>query len=133
MKKSYSDVIKETSEFYEKDPKNLRSITKCPEYAITECLYLGPNGNRCAFSRVCENTERVNEILRNSEDSMASVVLTKHGFDILKEEYRHLKNTLFWDDIQCLHDKDFFWDLQKNKLSKAGLSNLEQLYKLYGY
>lgn len=110
--KTYLDVLNETVEFYSKDT-NRRSIS-----VDNKCLYNGPEGRKCAFSRCCLNANF-------HEGVNAGFNLESLGFDILKPEYSHLLNSTFWNDLQSLHDLCKYWD--KDGLTELGKSRLETI------
>lgn len=124
MKKTYTDVIKETAEFYGADPKGRRSISPAKDLQGNpgHCMYVGPGGRRCAFARCVAPGQEAE--LAMHEGSPARCALSggcASEYAIrLAPEYEHLVTAYFWDELQTLHDTAGFWDLEKGGLSHAG-------------
>ena len=90
---------------------------------IQGCVYNGQNGEHCAFALMCEQPESL------PEGRCASACLS-HGV-ILKPQFVGFKDT-FYDDIQLLHDRDYFWiSLKGEGLSAVGLEHVATLKKQY--
>ena len=117
--KTYLDVIEETVAFYTEDV-NRRSFDENNDM----CMYNGPDGKQCAFARCA------NEIDNYYEGQTASSVISAKGFGILKPEYRHLTNKLFWYDLQNFHDdKANFNDTGLTDDGELVVENLINKYK----
>ena len=121
--KTYVDVIKETIKYYSDDPENKRSLKI--NSGMSSCLYNGPDGKQCAFSRCAKSIPDHYDKL----GKFASEVLKKEGINILKEEYRHLNNFGFWNELQHLHDDCNNWI--DNGLSEVGKSHANSLIEKY--
>ena len=86
-----------------------------------DCLYNGPNGEHCAFALMCEHPELLTE-------GQATKYCLMDGA-VLKPEFSGFKDT-FYDDIQLLHDRDYFWiSLKGEGLSDKGLKHVATLKK----
>jgi hypothetical protein len=123
--KTYIDVINETVEFYVADPVNRRSLSNDPDDEIHSngCLYNGPDGKQCAFARCA------NRIDKKYEGLSAYKILDAEGINILKDEKQHLDNTYFWEELQNLHDNDFYWN--ESGLSTDGQEYVKELLEKY--
>ena len=126
--KTKSEIINETAAFYNSKNRSV-VVTIDEEYRgeDTECRYFGPNGERCALSRCCLETEEVINFLTESENMSADIVLETAESDeieILKEEYRGHGGE-FWCDLQCFHDNSHNWD--ENGLTEYGVKREEYL------
>jgi len=76
------------------------------------CQYL-VDGKMCAFGLWLEDPGCFNYWVA------AYSLLLKHGQFILKEEVRHIKNIVFWNSLQNLHDADENWG-PDNALTREG-------------
>ena len=113
-------IVEETIEYYR---THSRSIN--PFSAQTECLYNGPNGERCAFSRCCIE----NAVSKLTENKSAALIIDFHGDEILLPQYRG-HNPLFWADLQSLHDINIYWVPNKyggNDLTIVGSKRVERI------
>jgi hypothetical protein len=118
MRKTKKEIIDETAAFY-----NLtnRSVER------KNCKYNGPDGNKCAFARVCSDQGLKLLIEGNrAEPNLLSFSEKK----LLKPEYlgnnhgQGLSN--FWNEIQALHDEESNWT--ETGLSEKGESVVEKLH-----
>lgn len=91
-KKTYHQVIDETVEYYLNNPRSVG--------VDGLCLYNGPNGEKCAFSRCCEPDSQFNEGWPASSSG---------HMNNLRAEYKHLNIPDFWNSLQELHDKEEYW------------------------
>ena len=101
MPKSMLEILDETVAFY--NSKN-RSVVQREEDVI--CLYKGPDGKKCAFSRCC--TEEAADSL--VEDNSADYFERGGSLDYLLQEEYQGHPTAFWMKIQQLHDLPVNWD-----------------------
>ena len=92
------EIIDETVEYYQNNPRSKDD---------NRCLYNGPNGEKCAFSRCCTPDSKFKE----GRGSGLQVEV------ILLPQYEG-QSKLFWNEIQNLHDTDNYWD--GNTLTKLG-------------
>jgi hypothetical protein len=118
--KTKTEILLETSLAYN---SNTLSVTEGGE-----CVYLGKNGTRCAFSRCCKNDEKTNSILAGVQRWTAGKVLEKFGEEVLEEEYRG-HSPEFWRNVQFFHDCLINWD--ENGISAEGKKCLEELLYVY--
>ncbi len=119
--KSKLEIIEETAKAYTSEN---RSITDG-----NRCVYLGPEGKRCAFSRCCKDDPRTFEILLNNQRTSAADLLEGYDEkDLLKPEYRGY-NKGFWSRIQTFHDCEENWN--ENGLSETGECIKESLLNIY--
>jgi hypothetical protein len=105
-------IIDKTVEFYSNNPRSL-SINS------SQCLYNGPNGEKCAFSRCCTEDSSFNE----GESSNL-----QDGANLLPQ-YSHIPyHDQFWMDLQEFHDTEANWD---KGLTDTGLNRLNKLKEKY--
>lgn len=116
--KTKLEVINETVEYYSQDVS--RRAIRPDGYS---CSYYTESGNMCGVGRCLEDP-----IAFKHSYSNASYLLDLYGFQILKEEYR-IMDTLFWRDIQILHDYTPNWT--KEGLSEIGKQRWEELKQKY--
>lgn len=117
-KKTKIQILQETYDYYTADPNNRRSIDE------VSCLYKGPDGKKCAFTRCCNEEDVENGLL------LESTAVNLATLDYLKEEYIG-HNINFWRDIQRFHDKGLFWNQQSNTISSIGQRQYERLLEKY--
>lgn len=117
--KTKLEIIEETANYYN---SNNRSTT--PQGG---CCYLSDDGNMCAVGRCLENPEEIQE--GSFAGSFAEKLLDRLGDDILKEEYQG-HDKLFWNELQRLHDKEYYWD--EHGLTGEGRKYYEALKQKYG-
>lgn len=102
--KTTIEIIDETIEFYNKNPRSTSSLG---------CLYYNlKTKTKCAFSRCC--TEEGIKVLKLHEFRGLG------HFDIesiIKEEYKK-HELMFWVNLQKLHDIDKNWN--DNELTEEG-------------
>jgi hypothetical protein len=117
--KTKLDIIKETFDYYNEDPSRRAKVNG-------RCEYLNSEGNMCAFGR-CEINPPISET-GNSDavDNRFSHEEEMNG--ALKEEYRG-HSMEFWEELQDLHDSDFYW--LEDKASEAGQSLYRSLVAKY--
>jgi hypothetical protein len=95
MKLTKHQIIDETVKYYSNNPRSIGSDSTC--------VYNGPNGEKCAFSRCCTD---------NSEFKEGSGANTQNKA-VLLPQYAHYpieKNEYFWRRLQELHDVERYWD-----------------------
>lgn len=144
-KLTYSDVLKETVEYYSEDPQR-----RAKDHTGT-CSYKTKEGKMCAVGRCIVHPELFQEAGAGDYDSLLGYIpnkdteitlktiyekLNEQTIEenaisiILKDEYKHLRDNDFWANLQWLHDLDDHWD--SKGLSKKGedyLKTLEELCK----
>lgn len=106
------EIIEETTAYYSEDTSR-RSIEN------DMCLYFGPNGKRCAFSRYVEPGKE--EELAKCENKLAE--------DISHFAKYHKEDGIFWYDLQRFHDISNNWC--DKGLTETGKSKLEELREKY--
>lgn len=109
------EIVLETIEHYRTHP---RSVDREAE----TCLYISPNGERCAYSRCCTPESRFHEGVGCYEQPDAA----------LKPEYK-MHSTRFWMALQRLHDKDMNWtpnDCGGQDLSEEGRVYVKLTFKM---
>lgn len=116
--KTKKEIIDETVEFYKNNP---RSVVY-DEFGDHKCKYLGPKGERCAFSRCCI------ESFKDFQEGKNVLAQLGKCIQILKEEYR-IDDIHFWVNIQMIHDAEPYWN--KRNLTKRGEHFVSLLHKKY--
>lgn len=91
------EIVLETIEHYRTHPRSLKLRSDC---SVVECVYEGPNGERCAFSRCCTEDSVFHEGRYCAHQPGASLKYKYHG---------HPWD--FWIFIQELHDRSGNWQL----------------------
>jgi len=114
------EIINETVAFYSADTTR-RSIGVYKEYG-SACLYAGPDGKKCAYSRCWK--EGVYDPTFESETA-----ITLGNPDELVEERYKGHSAQFWSSIQRLHDKEENWIT--NGLSEEGESCVRYLLEKF--
>lgn len=112
------EIIDETVEYYSNNPRSIN------DYKI--CTYHGENGEKCAFSRLCEDDVDFSLFEGRACDYIFKV--NPNFMENLKEEYRY-KDLNFYRDLQRLHDNESYW--KGSNLSEDGESFVEQLKETY--
>ncbi len=123
-----TDVINEVVEFYGKDPKNRRSIA-IRENGSESCKYKGENNKCCAFARYVNDESKTLLV----EGKNSGTMIDELGYDILKDNVKHIQDRDFWYDIQQLHDSKICWDFKNNGLSEDGNYQINKLLDKYNY
>lgn len=116
--KTKIEIIDETVEFYSKNPRSLDENGAC--------VYNGPGGCLCAFSRVVKPEMR-NELVEGND---AGSLLSRLGCQILLDDYR-IVNPNFWRKIQFLHDNPDHWNGTFTGLSESGEVYVAELKQKY--
>jgi hypothetical protein len=116
-------IIEETAAYYSEDVS--RRSTSINEAGNDVCLYNHPNGNKCAFSRCCEDDVDFSLL----EGEGAGTVLESCSINILKSEYSKVIAPLFWKELQAFHDSPYKWDSEG--LTKRGVEIKENLINKY--
>lgn len=120
MKKTCAEIIDETIEFYQKNPRSISKTTR-------DCLYNGPNGAKCAFSRLLEDSEGLWEG-RNAYQTM-------HTNPNLKFKLGYEgKSSEFYTALQKLHDLSDYWSTDEqgnNILTSKGRQAVQEVKELF--
>lgn len=113
--KSELEVLVETINYYTIEG-NSRSV----DFENEVCVYNGPNGSKCAFSRVAKDDFDFSDY----EDKAASEVLNSvNTKSVLKPEYQHLTDVSFWNSLQRVHDTNL--DAKSYKTFNTWYNNLK--------
>lgn len=141
MKKiTYSDLLKETVEYYSEDPEGRRGMNG------GMCSYKTEDGKMCAVGRCIIHPELFQEAGAGDFDNLLQYIpdydfedlaekdIENLGDDhegniskILKPEYKHLTDLQFWSTLQSLHDYCNFWN--KKGLTEEGIIEVKKLEK----
>ena len=92
--KTARQIVLEAAAFY---------TSKNRSFDADGCLYVGPKGTRCAFSRCCHNNGM--DRLKAVEGSPVPIEYES----LLLPEYQG-QNRSFWETLQSLHDSADCWD-----------------------
>lgn len=107
---TFSELVDETVEHYTTNPRS-RS-------GMGPCAYVGPNGERCAAARLCDESltdfAQMDNVY-NPEWSCVSHLAT------LKPEYAHFTTEQI-QDLQQLHDCDYNWLKPDGERGTEGLT-----------
>jgi hypothetical protein len=133
--KTLIEIIDETVEVYSDVSKRALQTIIVFREASVKCRYKAESGNLCAFSRALTE-EGVELVLNYFEGDSASTIIrgnkNKFNASMFKEEYRaHADNSVFWDAIQALHDKEENWNIEQGGLSEIGKQYVETLKDQY--
>lgn len=115
-------IIDETVEYYSTHD---RAIT-----GTGRCQYKTQDGKLCAHSRCLTDRarEKVIELNLNMGASAHSVLRHCGGDRIHQMKYRG-HNTLFWSDVQNLHDTDDYWN--GRELTLKGKDYVKRIKAVY--
>jgi len=105
-------LLRETRDYY---LKHNRSVNE-----VGDCVYNGPNGEKCAFSRICIDPSLL------PEETDIHEILGDFGKEILLPKWRSL-DKWFLIEIQKFHDNAALWEGQK--LTKIGEEYYNTLIK----
>jgi hypothetical protein len=106
-------IIEETISYYKINPRSLSE-------GSSQCLYNGPNGEKCAFSRCCTEDSSFNEQQSSNAQDKAKLL----------PQYSHIPyDDQFWMDLQEFHDMEANWDI--NVLTSTGLNRVNKLKEMY--
>jgi hypothetical protein len=114
------EIIDDTVAYYSIPGRRSLNPEAKENHSAVSCLYNGPNGVHCAFARVVENPQEL------EEGQCASHVLKDA---ILKQEYQG-HDGYFWDDVQALHDGEGYWS-DEGPLTQRGQQKANQLKTKY--
>ena len=116
-----TEIIHETVEFYKNNPRSLNEEGKC--------VFLGPNGEKCAFSRCLKEMDFSTWGQENAYVLLNEGSVEKDDFE---DGYWH-EDKQFWLDLQIFHDKDEFWVKKGsgNILTRGGEIGFKRLLREY--
>ena len=110
---TFAELVDETVAHYSNNP---RSVVRAAHNS--GCKYAGPNGERCAAARLCDESVTDLEDL-DGQDQPAW--LDVHHMATLKPEYAHFTVEQIFD-LQNFHDRDFNWINPYGKNGAVGLT-----------
>ena len=111
---TFAELVDETVEYYSNNPRSL--VTN--GIGGSACRYAGPNGERCAAARLCDESATDLEAM-DSQDQCAWTDV--HHMATLKPEYAHFTIEQILD-LQLLHDRDWYWINPYGKNGAVGLT-----------
>ena len=114
---TFAELVDETVAYYSNNP---RSLVIPNLIGGAACQYAGPNGERCAAARLCDESATDLEAM-DSQDQPAWTDV--HHMATLKPEYAHFTIEQIFD-LQHLHDRDSNWTDPYGKSSAGGLTGL---------
>lgn len=124
MNKTKIEIIDETVEVYSVPGSRSINMAEDPELSEGRCLYNGPDGKHCAFARVVENPE----ILEERQNCRR--LIKELGVEIKFKEGYEGHGRDFWWAIQHLHDNDNHW-AKDGGLTGKGRAYVEELKLKY--
>lgn len=124
MSKTKIQIIDETVEFYSVLGRRSVNPEVPPEATANRCLYNGPDGKHCAFARVVENPEVL------EENANAGYLLKEKENRIKFKDGYEGHDGKFWLDIQSLHDSDNNWG-EGGGLTPKGKERVEAMKLRY--
>jgi len=109
-------ILKETVEFYGKDPDKLRSVNGIRHDGKQNCVYNASGGRHCALGRyLMTKYKKKGKKLLGNEGAGSDSLAYHNGFKdrdidhMLSPKYRGFPRR-FWDDLQGVHDTKEDWD-----------------------
>ena len=112
---TFAELVDKTVEYYSNNP---RSLVLGIGVHGSACRYAGPNGERCAAARLCDESATDLEAM----DSQIETAWTDvHHMATLRPEYAHFTTEQI-HDLQFLHDRDSYWVDPYGKSGAVGLS-----------
>ena len=114
---TFSELVDETVEYYTTNPRSLDTNRN-------NCVYAGPNGERCAAARLCDESASDFEKMDNNEVSEWRHVT---HLATLKPEYAHFTVEQI-GFLQRLHDLRRNWLKPNGEGGTGGLSRSGFLY-----
>ena len=112
---TFAELVDKTVEYYSNNP---RSLVLDGDAHGSGCKYAGPNGERCAAARLCDESATDFEAM-DSQDQCAWTDV--HRMATLKPEYAHFTIEQI-QDLQDLHDRDWYWLNPYGKSGAVGLN-----------
>ena len=112
---TFAELVDETVAYYSNNPRSL--VTN--GIGGSACRYAGPNGERCAAARLCDESATDLEAM-DSQDQCAWTDV--HHMATLKPEYAHFTIEQIFD-LQNLHDRDWYWLNPFGDRSAKGLTD----------
>ena len=113
---TFSELVDNTVEHYTTNPRSRKGFSG-------PCMYSGPNGERCAAARLCDESLTDFEAMDNVHDTSW---LNVFHLAVLKPEYAHF-TTEQVQDLQELHDSAQNWLKPRGERGTEGLSPMGQV------
>lgn len=107
---TFAELVDKTVEYYSTNPRSL--------FDKLSCKYAGPNGERCAAARLCD--ESLSNFLEMDDLHDTSWGQVEY-LAVLKPEYAHF-NVMQISALQNLHDLHFHWLNPYGREGAEGLS-----------
>ena len=107
---TFAELVDETVSYYRNNPRS--------KSELLECRYAGPNGERCAVARLCD--ESVTDLEAMDSQSCAAWDDVCH-MATLKPEYAHFTMEQI-QGLQGFHDRDGNWIDPYGKSGTRGLT-----------
>lgn len=108
---TFSELVDETVEHYTTNPRSRQGD-------IGPCQYAGPNGERCAAARLCDESLSNFRLMDETHDSSWGQV---EYLAVLKPDYAHFDVEQI-QDLQQLHDCDYHWLKPDGERGTEGLT-----------
>lgn len=112
---TFAELVEETVAYYSNNP---RSLVMPFNGHGSACKYAGPNGERCAAARLCDESVTDLEYLDDHGETAWPDV---HHMATLKPEYAHFTAEQI-HALQFLHDRDSNWIDPYGKSGARGLT-----------
>ena len=122
--KTKPEILRETVEHYKTHPRSLAPALD--RNSLCACLYAGPNGALCAFSRVVMREHR--HFLVEAKSAQDQFFLGAIADEHLLPAYRG-HDPEFWTDVQTIHDDESYW--QGQEFTRCGEERLAELLTRY--
>ena len=120
---TFDELVDKTVEYYSNNP---RSLVLGIGVHGSACRYAGPNGERCAAARLCDESATDLEAMdRYGQPAWLDV----HHMATLKPAYAHFTIEQIFD-LQNLHDRDWYW---LDPYGKSGARGLTGAGKKHAY
>ena len=111
---TFAELVDETVAYYSNNPRSL-----VPNgIGGAACQYAGPNGERCAAARLCDESATDLVAMDSHHETEWPNV---HHMATLKPEYAHFTIEQILD-VQYLHDRDWYWLDPYGKSGAVGLT-----------
>ena len=119
---THVELLKETIEYYENNPRGLDEETG-------RCSYRTKDGSMCAVGRCIADFDLLYEVA-NDFDAIQSLNAFVDLDKVLKPEYHNI-HLDFWKILQTLHDNEKNWEflIKGNRLSKVGRTYVMDIRK----
>ena len=126
--KTKKQIIDETFNFYNKNPKKRRALMKETEYEEAGCVYNGPDDTHCAIGRLfIDEYKNQGENLEHNSMGVASLESYNVKLDLMLKPSYNGHSLNFWIDVQSLHDDENYW--YDDKATDAGHAWKRTLYR----